>query len=173
MLSLAVEGLYRPLWSEVILAELENEEQKKLEDRIHLPVVEATARATHLIGEMRRAFEDAIVLDWEALEGSYGLPDRNDEHVVAAACVGGAGAIVTYNVKDFPSDRVPDSIQVLLPKEFLLNTVSVDPMRSLMAVAEMARRRGGRDPKYTVDWILRELERRYSLESVVDLLREA
>jgi len=64
------------------------------------------------------------------------LPDLNDEHVVAAAHVGGAGAIVTSNVKDFPRAKVPDSIQVLRPVEFLFNTVSVDPVRAAVAVTE-------------------------------------
>ncbi|HEX6357498.1 PIN domain-containing protein [Actinophytocola sp.] len=101
LLSLAVEGLYRPIWSATILEELEYGEERKLIERGKEPA-QAVSRAQHLICEMRRAFDDAEVEGWEGLEGTYELPDPDDEHVVAAAVVGGAGAIITLNVKDFP-----------------------------------------------------------------------
>lgn len=56
---------------------------------------------------------DAMVTGWEPLEGTFSLPDPDDEHVVAAAVVGGTGVIVTLNRKDFPRDRVPGHIQVI------------------------------------------------------------
>jgi hypothetical protein len=61
----------------------------------------ATRRAARLVSQMRAAFADAEVAGWEALEGSYGLPDADDEHVVAAAATAGAGVIVTHNLKGF------------------------------------------------------------------------
>ena len=72
-----------------------------------------SVRADRLLNNMRVYFDDALVVGWEPLEGTYGLPDIDDEHVVAAAVVGGAGAIVTDNLKHFPSDQVPQNIQVL------------------------------------------------------------
>lgn len=94
LLSLAIEGLYRPLWSTAILAELEFQETRKLigwgKSR-----KAAAARAQHLVDQMSTAFDDALVENWEPLEGSFGLPDPDDEHVVAAALVGGAGVIPT------------------------------------------------------------------------------
>lgn len=172
LLSLAAEGLYRPLWSEIILEELVVEEGRKLVDRRAMPEPAAREQAARLVGQMRLHFGDAIVAGWEGLEGSYGLPDPNDEHVVAAAVVGGAGAIVTYNLKDFRSERLPEHLQVLRPDEFLLNTVSVDPMRAMRAVSEIAGRSGLRGPVRSIDWILDTLARRYHLEDVVSLLRE-
>lgn len=172
LLSLAVEGLYRPLWSEAILAELEEGEFLKLVDRQALPASVALARATQLVDQMKHAFGDAMVVGWEGLEGKYGLPDADDEHVVAAAVVGGAGAIVTYNVKDFPMTKVPRSIQVLEPPEFLLNTVSVDPARAKRAVSEISGRSGRKGPVRTEEWVLDELVRRYNLHAAVSLIRE-
>lgn len=87
LLSLAIEGLYRPLWSSAILAELEYHETQKLVDRGEQLDVAAT-RARHLIDQMTTAFDDALVENWEPHDGVFGLPDPDDEHVVAAAVVG-------------------------------------------------------------------------------------
>ena len=105
LLSLAVEGLYRPLWSSAILDELQLHEVQKLVGRGEDPDAAAT-RAQHLIDQMTTAFDDALVENWEPLDGTFGLPDPDDEHVVAAALVGGAGVIVTSNLKDFPLQRI-------------------------------------------------------------------
>lgn len=106
LLSLAVEGLYRPVWSSAILAELEEHEARKLVRR-GSGQSDAAVAAGHLVSQMTSAFDDACVQGWEPLEGTYGLPDPDDEHVVAAAVVGGAGAIITVNLKDLPADRMP------------------------------------------------------------------
>ena len=106
LLSLAIEGLYRPLWSTEILAELEYHETQKLINRGEPPTA-ATARASHLIRQMTTAFDDALVENWEPHDGAFGLPDPDDEHVLAAAVVGGAGAIITLNLRDFPIAKIP------------------------------------------------------------------
>jgi hypothetical protein len=129
LLSLAAEGMYRPGWSSAILAELEYHEAVKLIERGAEPA-EAEARAARRIDQMRQAFDDAETDGWEGLEGTYGLPDPNDEHVVAAAVVAGAGAIVTLNLKDFPVALMPRGIEVSDPATFALNTVSLDPNRA-------------------------------------------
>ena len=54
----------------------------------------ATTRAQRLIGQMSQAFDDALVTGWEPLEGTFDLPDPDDEHVLAAAVIGGAEVIV-------------------------------------------------------------------------------
>jgi PIN domain len=101
LLSLGIEGLYRPLWSTEILAELEYCETTKLIERGEPPDA-ATEWARYLISQMTAAFDDALVENWEAHDGTFDLPHPDDEHVVAAALVGGAGVIVTNNLKDFP-----------------------------------------------------------------------
>ncbi len=60
LLSLAIEGSYRPLWSSAILGELEEHEALKHVDRGATPD-EARERAVHLVEQMRQSFEDAEV----------------------------------------------------------------------------------------------------------------
>lgn len=124
LLSLSIEGLYRPLWSEAILEELEYHEQRKLLRSVSAD--EATSRATTLVRTMRTAFTDALVTGWEGLDGTYGLPDPDDEHVVAAAVVGGAGAIVTENRRTFRPSAFPTASTFCLRKR-----LSVTPSRSV------------------------------------------
>jgi predicted nucleic acid-binding protein len=171
LLSLAIEGMYRPVWSAVILEELEYHESRKLVGRGEQEP-EAARRARHLVDEMRRVFDDAEVHGWEGLEGTYDLNDPDDEHVVAAAVVGGAGAIITHNMKDFPPDKLPSGIEVLPPQEFAANTVSLDPARALAAVETIAERSGRKGPRLTVDDILAHLIDRYGMDRVAELIRQ-
>ena len=65
LLSLAVEGMYRPVWSGVILAELEYEQAAKLVSSGADPTA-AQSGAAQLVAQMRRAFDDAEITGWEA-----------------------------------------------------------------------------------------------------------
>lgn len=124
LLSLAVENLYRPLWSSAILDELQYSEMDKLiQQGVGADVAEL--RASRLVATMRGRFDDAEVRNWEPHAGSFGLPDSDDEHVLAAAVAGHAGAVVTHNLKDFPAELVPPGIQIVAPSEFAANTVAV------------------------------------------------
>jgi hypothetical protein len=172
LLSLAIEGLYRPVWSDVVLDELEYHEADKLR-RAGVADEEAGPRARHLIDRMREHFADAVVTGWEPFEGTFGLPDPDDEHVVAAAALSRAGAIVTENLRHFPQALMPAGTQVLTAAEFALNTVAVDPGQAGRAVTEISRR-SGRDgrPKRTVPDILAMLDNRYGMHEVTALLRQ-
>ncbi len=172
LLSLAAEGMYRPLWSSAILAELEFHEAAKLIRRGESADA-APTRARFLVGQMSEAFDDAEVTGWEGLEGTYSLPDPDDEHVVAAAVVGGAGAIVTANRKDFPVERLPTGLLILPAHEFALNTVSLDPNRALRAITMIASRSGAKGPKRSVDELLGLLVHRYGMDEAVEVLRTA
>jgi hypothetical protein len=67
---------------------------------------------------MTTAFDDALVDNWELHDGAFGLPNPDGEHVLAAAAVvGGTGAIVTDNLRDFPITKIPQHINVLSPAE--------------------------------------------------------
>jgi hypothetical protein len=60
LLSLAAEGIYRPVWSAAILAELQHHETDKLVRRGETKH-RAAVRASFLISQMRSAFNDAEV----------------------------------------------------------------------------------------------------------------
>ncbi|MFI5844383.1 PIN domain-containing protein [Catenuloplanes sp. NPDC051500] len=113
LLSLAVEGMYRPTWSSVVLEELEYHEAVKLHARQGLTEADAGRRAATLIERMRAAFSDAGITGFESLEGTVGLPDPDDEHVVAAAVIAGAGAIVTRSGRSGPMLGEDDLLDIL------------------------------------------------------------
>ncbi|MGF1660886.1 MAG: PIN domain-containing protein [Kineosporiaceae bacterium] len=165
LLSLAVEGMYRPLWSDAVLDELHRTESTKRRERHGDSASAAEAFATTLVARMRTSFEDALVTGWEVV-APQGLPDPDDEHVLAAAIVGGAGALVTENIRDFPDGLVPDRIRVLSARRFITDTVGVDPDRAARALEAMAQRR-----TTTVTDVMTTLEGRYGLHDAMAVIR--
>lgn len=169
LLSLAVQNIYRPIWSQAILDELVRTEADKRVRRGAEPE-QAEHAARRLIEQMEWAFDDARVTGWEPLEGSYGLPDANDEHLVAAAVVGGAGVIVSDNVKDLPAKLLPAGLDVVPAARFAADAVSVSPHTARQALEEISRRYG--NPPRSVDDLLDLLARRYRMDDVVAMIRE-
>ena len=174
LLSLAAEGTYRPLWSSAILDELHECEREKLIERNAFTPLRAQHAADHLVDTMRNGFDDAEVTDWERYVNSVVLPDPDDRHVVACAVAGRADAIVTNNLKDFPSDCIPQTVEVVSPQAFALNNVTLDPKRAYRAIEGIVARSGtsGR-PRRTVAGIIAELESRYRMTDAVASLRQA
>lgn len=98
-------------------------------------------------------------------------PDPDDEHVVAAAVVGGAEVIVTMNLKDFPPNRLPPNIRAVAPAEFLHDTVATAPHLAARAVDEIAARSGRKGPAMDIDAVLTTLEQRYGCINAVAAIR--
>ncbi|MEZ5824917.1 MAG: PIN domain-containing protein [Geminicoccaceae bacterium] len=139
LLSLAEAELFRPRWSERILAETERTICEILDGKGD---ENAGARAARARRSMEIAFEDAIVSGHESLETSlFGLPDENDRHVVAAALKTRASVIVTDNLKDFPDEILaPLDLEALSADEFIANTIDLDPHLALGAMKRMRER---------------------------------
>lgn len=171
LLSLHIQGAYRAVWSEAILEELEYHEALKLAKR-GVDEREAEHRAQALIAQMREHFSDSIVQGWEGLDGTFGLPDPYDEHVVATAVVGGAEVIVTENLRDFPAELLPAGIEVLKAAEFARNTVDLSPRGAIAAVDEIAARSGRFGPELTRESVFEVLEARYGMVEAVRAMQE-
>lgn len=170
LLSLAAEGLYRPIWSQVILDELTWAETEK---RVNRGAEQAQAEfaSRKLVDQMNWAFDDSCVSGWEPLEGTYDLPDPNDEHLVAAAVVGGAGVIVSDNIRDLPASKLPNGITVVRAAQFALDTVSVAPSVALKAVRDISARY--ESPPRTTEQLVEVLRSRYKMGAAVDLILDA
>jgi len=171
LLSLHIQGVYRALWSEAILEELQYSEVLKLQRR-GVTSREAALRARSLLAQLREHFADSIVHGWEQLEGTFGLPDPDDEHVVAAAVVGGAEMIVTENLRDFPAHCLPTELEAVAPAEFARRAVDRNPRDAVAAVDEIVARSGRFGPPLTRELLFGVLETRYRMGEAVGLMRE-
>lgn len=96
LLRLAEErAVYRPLWSEQILAEM----ARALETKLHRTPKETAWRQK----QMNEAFPEALVgVPQQLIRAAECIPDKNDRHVLAAAIAGHANTIITQNTKHFP-----------------------------------------------------------------------
>ena len=50
--------------------------------------------------------ENCLISDYEEIIPTLKLPDPDDRHVLAAAIVGQADLIITFNLDDFPPDEL-------------------------------------------------------------------
>lgn len=112
LLWLAGAGLFQPLWSEPILDEVQRNLSK---------VGVTPEQANRRVGLMREAFGAEPLIDSfdELIEQMR--CDPKDRHVLAAAVRGGAGTVVTCNLKDFPDEAgAPYGIGICHPDSFLV-----------------------------------------------------
>lgn len=150
LLTLSEQELFRPPWSEAILAEVR---RNVLAKRDVDPV--AFDRTLTL---MSSAFDDATVEGWEPLVAGLDLPDPDDRHVLAAAIAGGAQSIATFNLVDFPVERLePHHIEAVHPDAFLLDQLDLAPATVLAALRRQAGR--FRKPPMDLSGLLARLER--------------
>jgi len=75
-----------------------------------------------------RAVPDCLVTGYQGLTKQLSLPDPKDRHVLAAAIRAGAQAIVTVNLKDFPSTAL-DRYEIFArhPDDFVLDLADLEP----------------------------------------------
>lgn len=159
-----------PLWSSAILEELVEHEALKLMAR-GTAEADARDRAEHLYARITEAFSGSEIKGLWHLEGTFGLPDVDDEHVVAAAVVAEADTIVTANLKHFPRDRIPAEIRIQDPATFAHRIVEANLGAAREAVRQIAQRSGRHGTKLNESEILDLLEGRYAMGAAVVALR--
>lgn len=133
LLSLAHAGLYAAKWSADI-------EREWLEARaIKFPDSDQANRDK--ARAMCDAIPDCMVVGYEAFIDCLQLPDPNDRHVLAAAIVGHADAIVTNNLGDFPLEVLGrHCIDVQTPDQFIVNQLTLHSAQALNALRQMRMR---------------------------------
>ena len=95
VLGVAATGAFEPLWSARIL-----EEWRRAAERLG-PGQGVVAAGE--IAALRARWSRAEVPVPEGAEDALHLPDPDDRHVLAAAVAGGADALMTLNLADFPT----------------------------------------------------------------------
>lgn len=113
-------SLYRIIWTEELLQEIGVTLNKlgrtpfQIERRLNV---------------MREHFPEAMVsITPELVAAVPCLPDTDDRHVVAAAILGRADAIITANTKDFPAECLSKYNLVCQdPDEFLVHQYHLNP----------------------------------------------
>lgn len=149
LLRTAERGLFRPVWSERILAET----------AAAISVVHPDIPANLIerrLWFMNETFPGAQVDNIEHVESGLRLPDPNDNHVLAAALRGQCDAIVTANLRDFPADYLDSfGVEAISPDDFLLNQLDLDSRAVLDCVWEQAQ--ATRNPSLTIEELLTRL----------------
>ena len=112
---------------------------------------------------------DALVSGYESLIEMLDLPDPNDRHVLAAAIRCNADAIVTFNLKDFPAEKLADyGIDALHPDDFIYYQIDMAP--AVCCAAFRRQRLALRNPPYSVSDFLATLQKQ-QLPQTVSRLR--
>jgi len=146
LMHLAVAGACQARWSERIHDEwIRNVLANRLDLR-----AEQLARTREL---MNAHALDAIVTEFEPLIPTLTLPDPDDRHVLAAAIKGSVEVIVTYNLRDFPTEALtPYGLEALHPDAFITQLIELDA--SAVCLAVNRQRASLRNPSKTVQEML-------------------
>ncbi len=151
LMRLAVHGIVRAHWSKKI-----HEEWTRNVLANHPDLQRSDVRRTRQL--MDRALPDACVEGYERRVANLALPDPDDRHVLAAALEIEATCIVTFNLRDFPDERLqPYGIEALHPDALMLRLLG----KSEDAVIDVMRshRMSLRNPRVPVDFYLQMLQR--------------
>ena len=111
LLALAARGLFVPLWSNGVAAELLSLVARRNPAEL--------ARIQALLKQMTARWPEGQTTPGDA--DTPDLPDKTDRHVLAAAMAGKADAILTDNWRDFPNAALaPHGLRAITPDDFVM-----------------------------------------------------
>jgi hypothetical protein len=127
-------GLFRAKWSDDIHEEWVRNviriQKKKGLTEANLAILTGHLEKTK--NDMDKAVLDARVMGYESIQKTLSGINEKDRHVLAAAIVGKAQMIVTYNLKDFPKNELSSfGIDAVHPDSFLNDQLDLDLDRCL------------------------------------------
>jgi predicted nucleic acid-binding protein len=153
LLKLAEQRMYRPLWSDEILAETERNAARFIAAN-GSSTEAALAAAKYRRTQMEQAFPEASIQGYESLVSCM-KNQQDDRHVLAAAVLGHAQVIVTNNTRDFPLSALePYQIERKTADEFLIDLLGFDPQMVVDAIKDMAAQKT-RPPVTNMDMLKR------------------
>ena len=133
LLQLATTRLVRARWSDRI--------HREWMENLLVNRPELSRESLETTRDRMNTIPDCLISGYEHLEAGLELPDVDDRHVLAAAIHGGAQAIVTYNLADFPDRELrKHSLIALHPDEFILDLVDLDATVVLKSVQRILQR---------------------------------
>lgn len=160
LLGVARAGVFEPQWSPRVL-----EEWARATLKIG-PEAEVFARGE--IALLRAAWPRAEIQPTPGLQARLWLPDDNDIHVLAAAIVGSADAIMTVNAKDFPRNVLAEEgLSRIDPDGYLFQVWQSSP-EIVSSVAEKVLATAGE--LSGEDWQMRSLFKKARLPRVGKVL---
>jgi predicted nucleic acid-binding protein len=140
LMELGVGEVFEPRWTEEIHEEWI---RNVLLNNRNL----TSERLTRTKNMMNASIKNCLVQDYETIIQDLELPDPGDRHVLAAAIHSRADFIVTFNLRDFPADKLRQyNIEPLHPDQFILRLLNFN-WQGVCNAAEKQRIRLKNPPK--------------------------
>lgn len=163
LMELGAAGLFRSKWTDKIQEEWISNLLANRKD-ISREKIERTKKL------MEASVPDCLVQGYETIEAALDLPDKDDNHVLAAAIHAKASAIITFNLRDFPAEKLaPYDIEAQHPDEFIHHQFGLNHASVIIAVQRCRARL--KNPPKSADDYLATLEAQ-SLPLTVGTLRD-
>jgi predicted nucleic acid-binding protein len=140
LMELGVGEVFEPRWTEEI------HEEWIINVLLNNPNLtsERLARTKNM---MNASIKNCLVQGYETIIQDLELPDPDDRHVLAAAIHSDADFIVTFNLRDFPADKLRQyNIEPLHPDQFILRLLNFN-WQGVCQAAEKQRIRLKNPPK--------------------------